>query len=138
MLDVYYILVPITAAMPSRPASLQGFESICFSAFIYHFDCFITCGLLWYFSAKPVWFFQAFFFRDSYQCNCAKSLQLCLTLCDPMDCRPQSPLSMEFFRQEYWSGLPFSSPRDPPDPEIEPGSPALQALPSELLGKPQV
>ena len=37
----------------------------------------------------------------------------------------QVPLSMGFSRQEYWSGLPFPSPRDLPDPEIEPGSPAL-------------
>ena len=37
--------------------------------------------------------------------------QLCLTLCDPMDCRAQqAPLFMECSRQEYWSGLPFSSP----------------------------
>ena len=45
----------------------------------------------------------------------------------------QAPLSMEFSRQEYWSGLPFSSPGDLPDLGIEPGSPALQAdsLPSE-------
>ena len=37
-------------------------------------------------------------------------------------------------RQEYWSGLPFPSPGDLPDPGIEPGSPALQAdsLPTEL------
>ena len=50
----------------------------------------------------------------------------------------QSPRSMEFSRQEYWSGLPFSSPGDLPDPGIEPGSPTLQAdaLPSEPLGKP--
>ena len=39
-------------------------------------------------------------------CVCAKSLQLCLTLCDPMNHSPQAPLSMEFSRQEYWSGLP--------------------------------
>ena len=37
------------------------------------------------------------------------------------------PPSMEFSRQEYWSGLPFPSPGDLPDPGIEPGSPALQA-----------
>ena len=45
---------------------------------------------------------------------------------------------MDFPRQDYWSGLPFPSPGDLPDPGIEPGSPALQAdaLPSELLGKP--
>ena len=38
----------------------------------------------------------------------------------------QAPLSIEFSRQEYWSGLPFSSPGDFPNPGIEPGSPALQ------------
>ena len=49
----------------------------------------------------------------------------------------KAALSMEFSRQEYWSGLPLPSPGDLPDPEIEPGSPALQAdaLPSEPPGK---
>ena len=49
----------------------------------------------------------------------------------------QAPLSMEFSRQEYWSGLPVPSPGDLPDPAIEP-SPTFQAdaLPSELPGKP--
>ena len=48
----------------------------------------------------------------------------------------QASLSMGFFRQEYWSGLPFPSPGDLPNPEIEPWSPALQAdtLPSEPPG----
>ena len=47
----------------------------------------------------------------------------------------QAPLSMGFSRQEYWSGLPFPSPGDLPDPGIEPGSPALEAdsLTSEPL-----
>ena len=51
----------------------------------------------------------------------------------------QAPLSMEFSRQEYWSGLPCPSPGDPSNPGIEPGSPALQAdsLPFEPPGKPQ-
>ena len=35
----------------------------------------------------------------------------CLTLCDPIDCNLPASLSMEFSRQEYWSGLPFPSPR---------------------------
>ena len=50
----------------------------------------------------------------------------------------QAPLSMGFSRQEYWSGMPFPSPRDLPDPGIEPRSPTLQAdaLPSEPPGKP--
>ena len=39
----------------------------------------------------------------------------------------QTPPSMEFSRQEYWSGLPFPSPGDLPDPGIKSGSPALQA-----------
>ena len=50
----------------------------------------------------------------------------------------QAPLSIGFFRQEYWSGLPFPSPGDLPDPGIEPRSSALQAdsLLTELPGKP--
>ena len=52
----------------------------------------------------------------------------------------QAPPSMEFSRQEYWSGLPFPSPGDLPDPGIKPIFPALQAdaLPSEPPGKPQL
>ena len=47
-----------------------------------------------------------------------------------------APLSMEFSGQAYWSGLPFPSPEDVPDPGIKPGSPALQAdsLTTEPLG----
>ena len=47
---------------------------------------------------------------------------------------------MGFYRQEYWSGLPFPSPGNLPNPGIEPGSPALQAeaLPSEPAGKPRL
>ena len=50
----------------------------------------------------------------------------------------QVPTSMGFSRQEYWSGLPFPSPGDLPNPGIEPRSPALQAdaLTSEPPGKP--
>ena len=44
-----------------------------------------------------------------------------------MDCSCQASLSMEFCRQEYWSGLLFPPPGDLPDPGIEPASPALQA-----------
>ena len=49
----------------------------------------------------------------------------------------QAPPSMGFSRQEYWSGFPFPSPGNLPDPGIKPGSPALRAdaLPSEPRGK---
>ena len=66
--------------------------------------------------------------------------QSCLTLSDPVDCAHQAPLSIGFSRPEYWSGLPFSSPGDLPDPGIKPGSPTLQAesLLSESPGEPPV
>ena len=58
--------------------------------------------------------------------------QTCPTLYDPMDCSPPgAPLSMEFSRQEYWSGLPYPFPGDLPNPGIEPVSPTLQADSSE-------
>ena len=64
----------------------------------------------------------------------------CPTLVTPWTVACEAPLSMGFSRQEYWSGLPFSSPWDPPDPGVKLGSPALQinSLPTELRGKPKV
>ena len=50
---------------------------------------------------------------------------LCMLSCvfaTPWIAGHQAPLSMEFFRQESWSGLPFPTPRDLPDPGIEPVS----------------
>ena len=60
--------------------------------------------------------------------------KLCPTLAIPWTVACQAPLFMGFSRKEYWSGLPFPSPGDLPNPEIEPGSPALEAdsLPTEL------
>ena len=66
--------------------------------------------------------------------------QSCPTVCDPKDSSlHQAPPSMGFSRQEYWSGLPFPSPEDLPDPGLEPRSPTLQAdaLTSAPPGKPQ-
>ena len=65
--------------------------------------------------------------------------QSCLTLCDPIDGSPPGSPVPGFSRQEYWSGLPFPSPRDLPDPGIKPRSPTLQvdSLLSELPGKPK-
>ena len=55
-------------------------------------------------------------------CVHAQSLQSCLTLCDLWTIACQSPLSMGFSRQGYWSGLPCPSPGDLPDPGIKPVS----------------
>ena len=62
--------------------------------------------------------------------------QLCLTVCDPMDCSPPGSSVHGILRQGYWSGLPFPSPGDLPDPGIEPRSPELQvdSLLSEQWG----
>ena len=61
-------------------------------------------------------------------CVRVKSLQSCLTLCDPWTVTCQAPLSMEFSRQEYWSRLSFSTPGDLPNPGIEPASLVSPAL----------
>ena len=69
-------------------------------------------------------------------CSVAK---LYLTLYDPLYCSWLAPLlSMGFLRQEYWSGLPFPSPGDLPNPGIEPMSPALAGgfFTTEPAGKP--
>ena len=67
--------------------------------------------------------------------QCVLVAQLCPTTCTVAS---QALLSVEFSRQEYWSGLPLPSPGDLPDPGIEPWSPALKtdSLPSEPPGKP--
>ena len=78
----------------------------------------------------------------------AKLLQVCPTLCDPMNYSPdcssvQAPLSMGFPRQEYRSALPCLSPGDQPNPGMEPLSLASTALAGRFFfttappGKPQ-
>ena len=72
-------------------------------------------------------------------CVLAQLLQSCLTLCNPMDYIPQAPLSVEFSRHTYWSGLPCPPPGELPDPGIEPKSPVVQvdSLPTEPPRKPR-
>ena len=48
--------------------------------------------------------------QDSTAAAAAKSFQLCLTLCNPIDSSPPGSPSLGFSRQEHWSGLPFPSP----------------------------
>ena len=68
-----------------------------------------------------------------------KSLSRVRLFATPWTAAHQAPPSMGFSRQEYWSGLPFPSPGDLPDPGIDPRSPTLQAdaLTFEPPGKPQ-
>ena len=90
---------------------------------------------LWYYGFS---FFCRDIHMDHYQYN------VCVLICSvvsysstPWTVACWVPPSMGFSRQEYWSGLPFPSPGDLPDPGIKPRSPALQvdSLPSELQGK---
>ena len=74
--------------------------------------------------------------NDAGVCVCVCVCVTCSVVSNsatPWTVAHQAPLSMEFTRQEYWSGLPFLSPEDLPNPGIKPGSSTLQAdsLPSE-------
>ena len=99
-----------------------------------------------------LWGHRWFFFPPSSQTKCLNRASLekdsegsrtllllfsCSVMSDsfltPWTIACQVLLSMEFSRQEYWSGLPFPSPGDLPDPGIKPASPALQA--DSLLSK---
>ena len=90
----------------------------------------MCCFFLTMFEAK-------FFFSLYTQFICCVLFSHVQLFATPWTVAHQAPLSLEFSRQEYWSGLPFPSPGDLPDPGIKPGSPALQAdsLPSEPPGR---
>ena len=64
-----------------------------------------------------------------------KSLSCVQLFATPWTVACKDPLSMGFSRQEYWSGCPFSSPGDLPNPGIEPRSPALQVDSFQLIHK---
>ena len=63
--------------------------------------------------------------------------QLYLILCDPIDCILQT-LSLEFSRLEYWYGLPFPAPEDPPNPGIKLTSVALAGRLFTTICKPKL
>ena len=81
-----------------------------------------------------------FDFGLAYQILKVKLLSHVQLFATPWTIAHQAPPCMEFYRQEYWSGLPFPSPGDLPNPQIVPGSPILQAdtLPSEPPGIPNL
>ena len=70
---------------------------------------------------------------------CMPSSSVMFSSATPWTIARQTPLSIGFSRQAYWSGLPFPTAEDLPNPGIQPGSPALQSdsLPTELQGKPR-
>ena len=98
-------------------------------------------------SSQSTWVFSGVGAPILHYCLCcsterkwkvkAKSFSRVWLFGTPWTVAYQVPLSMEFSRQEYWSGLPFPSPGVLPDPGIEPRFPTLQAdaLPSESPGK---
>ena len=107
------------------------------------FSC--ACQHLYVFFGKMSVFFKSFthfvvflfsFLLLSYMKVEVKSLSRVRLFATPWTVAHQAHPSMGFSRQEYWSGLPFLSPRDLANPGIEPRSPALQAdaLTSELPG----
>ena len=68
--------------------------------------------------------------RVVHACMCVcmfSRLVMSDSFCNPMDCSPQAPLSLEFSRQECWSRLPFPSPGDLPNPGVEPTAPAASS-----------
>ena len=119
----------------------------CFPLFIFWLD---ICPVAWWGVKVPHYYFVTvnllwfgcyhlpYVLRCSYVGYIVKSLS-CVRLFETLwTVAHQAPPSIGFSRQEYWSGLPFPSPGDLPNPGIEPRSPAWQAdaLTSEPPGKP--
>ena len=75
-----------------------------------------------YVSCVARWVLYHWHHLGSLYWSCVLATQSCPTLVTPWTVTCQAPLSMEFSRQEYWSGLPFPSPRNRLDPGIEPRS----------------
>ena len=91
-----------------------------------------------YFSSHDPLAYPPIWFSSLMQKVKVKLLSHVRLFVTPWTVAHQAPLSMGFSRQEYWSGLPFPSPGNLPDPRIEPRSPTLQTgtLTSEPTGKP--
>ena len=73
-------------------------------------------------------YFFFFYYKYIYMGGCLYVLSHVWLFVAPWTIAHQGPLPMEFSRQEYWSGLPFPTPGDLPDPEIKPASLASSAL----------
>ena len=90
--------------------------------------------ITWHMKINKTWFFpinsfnlaaHTYINKRHIQIYMSEVTQSSPTLCAPWMVAYQAPLSIGFSRQEYWSGLPFPSPGDLPNPGIEPRSPTL-------------
>ena len=119
----YRTCVPCNRSMESSLLDCQGKPQ---RLFIFHYDLsqdieYVPCATQWDLVVYPF-------------CVCV--LLSCLVVSDSATLwtvAHQAPLSMGFPRQEYWSGLPFPSPGDLPDPEIEPASPVSSTVKADSL-----
>ena len=84
------------------------------------------CRVRW--AEVGIWVLIATRIHADWSLGKVKSLSRVRLFATPLTVTYQASPSMGFSRQEYWSGLPFPSPGDLPDPGIEPGSPALSIL----------
>ena len=118
----------LNKSLPFFSLYVNNFDLYLSSAFLYfYFFIFCTCsaeGLL-----------ISLLVNTNIYYSEVKLLSHVQLFATPWTVAHQAPQSMEFSRQEYWSGVPFPSPGDLPNPGIEPGSPALQAdtLPSDSV-----
>ena len=108
-------LLSTTVVQPRRPMPREvewWIKAPCWCQGLALCSCFLTLIEIYCNSLFCQW--KTCMSVHDYMCY----VQSCLTLCDSLDYSPQAPLSMGFFWQEYWNGLPFPSPGDLPNPEI--------------------
>ena len=118
--------------------TMKGILIVLFSSMSFPHILFSACQTCSYYSSTLSLDITLLWYTLSFSVKVkVKLLSRVRLFATPWTAAYQAPLSMRFSRQECWSGLPFPSLGDLPDPVIEPGSPALQAdaLSSEPPGK---
>ena len=134
-----WVLLPVISCNPKLTLFYRLFV---YSSYALHLVCVLANCFDQEWLTKAVQLFDWTCCKDTREEYLGGGLvtKSCPTLSTPWTVTCQAPLSMGFFRHEYWSGLPFPSPGDLPEPGIEPGSPALQAdsLLTELRGLPKI
>ena len=113
-----YALTDAFMEIKKRKVVAQSCPTLCFSM-----NCSLFCSSVHEILQTRVLEWVAISFSKIKKVKLLSRVRLFVT---PWTVPCQAPQSMEFSRQEYWSGLPFPSPGDLPDPGTEPGSPTLQ------------